>query len=179
MLLADIDWKGLAAVIVAIPALLGAVAEFFARMRQGRELRAKDDQQQHEIDDLKRFKHDSIMRGFAGAKRLGFVTMHDSGKMMISGPQREAILEAFASRKGELQAIYKRLKRLYGRKPDEVEMALEIERTHNAWLRDFVCPVIQRESYECVALACVIAAENGSSDHKPGSWTNDTKMQPI
>lgn len=169
MLFAQNDWNGMAALAQAVfgglIGLLGAIGVLIPILLS---LRKKDETQQVEIDQLKRGQY---MRGFVGAEREGMITYNAVGRRVIAPEWREKLDPLFEEKKAGLKKLRKNLRFRLGREPSEFELADEIERTHQDWLIESVCRALNKSDYECIAVAYAVACENGSKDHRPGSWT--------
>lgn len=149
------DWQGMSVFVTAAAAAFVTVAKCL------RDLYRKDTAQQDQLDSL---KAGLLKRGCLGAKP--YIQTKD-GKRTINDP---AVYELFAPKRDALRKIRRELKKFLRRDPFDIELAFEIEKNHQDWLVTTVCPALGKHSYECLALACVIAEENGSGDNRPESW---------
>ena len=159
------DWTGIVAVIGAVAAGIATVVASVSKFLTDRDTKRLASVDRRQQDDIDMLWEGLVRRGFVGARRIGFLTETD-GRRAVA----EKVRELFLEKRDDLKAIRKKLKNFLGRDPLDLELAFEIEKQHQVWLTKAICPALGVEQYECVALATVIACENGSKDHRPGSW---------
>lgn len=162
---------------VTVSSLLAAAVAAIAKYKKDRiDLIARQIEIKERQDTLERSQNSlwygTISRGFVGAHRRGWVVYKGSRWYLIpENPETLRIRELYSEKVADLKALAYTLKNRFKRKPTDFEISrvIEEDKPMQQWIMDHICPALQIENHECIALACALAQENGDEPNKPGS----------
>lgn len=141
------DFAGLAAVITALSVLITAVAKVWL------DLRAVRSQQ-------KTMWRGIVARGYVEAEKIGvLVRTGDPARPWTVSEQGRLVYETI---KPTLKATRAKLREKLGREPADDTLAWAFEREFQQWFLEHACRELGVDQHGCLAVACVIAKENGS-----------------
>lgn len=142
------DFAGLALVITAIGGLLGILTKFWLDLNQTKR-------------DYDHVWKGIVSRGFLEAQKMRYLIpdVCNETELTVSGKARQVYSEIAPA----LKSVRRRLAKSYGRSPSDEELGFAIEREFQNWMLGHACPLLGVNQHGCIAIACVLARENG--DH--------------
>jgi hypothetical protein len=140
------DYTGIAALLTALAVFLPVIYKLWTDLRTVKE-------------DQATLWHGIIARGYVEAHLQGLLI--NTGNPARPWAVAEKARRVFDTIKPTLAATRHRLKQELGREPTDDTLAWIFERDLQNWFTDTACPALGVHQHGCLAIACVIARENG------------------
>ena len=146
------DWAGVAAFLTALGTFFTvAIPVVVKAFREIKALRKSNDVMWASL----------VKRGFLEAASKQHIKKV-AGVWQVTDEARKA----FAPIVEALRDMRQRLVHGLGKEPDDDELGAAIEMEYQDWLVENICPALKVNQHGCLAIACVLAREDGPADLK-------------